>query len=336
MSKIDAIELFNRMYGRLRVSVTHQCQLRCHFCHREGIADHWVSRSMAVRNFDALAQAYAQIGGKYLELTGGEPTLHPEIDQLLRLARASGCDVILCTNGLRLDRALAAAEAQCVQLVRLSLHHDGSDPEGARRLLGKGWSFDRIERNLNKLLELDVPVQLIFTHTGANEGQLDAVLRRAFAWGVDVQVVDLIPSRVADSSDELGYRTGEQAELIVSHYAQLEQTVTDRTGAILRRFKTPSGASWEVKDSHFGVLHSGMCARCSLRSKCGEGIYALRIDSLGVIKPCLLRSDLEEIMPIESTAGHQIEGILEGAIMRMLADPLDWNYGDAHTAHKIS
>lgn len=120
---------------------------------------------MAAQSFKALAQAYAQIGGKYLELTGGEPTLHPEIDELLRSGRASGCEVILCTNGLRLDRTLAAAQDQCLQLVRLSLHHDGSDPEGARKLLGKAWSFERIEKNLHDLLELDVAVQLIFTHT---------------------------------------------------------------------------------------------------------------------------------------------------------------------------
>jgi cyclic pyranopterin phosphate synthase len=332
MKEINIVDQYNRMHGRLRVSVTHQCQLRCHFCHREGIAEHWVNRSMPVRDLEKLARAYAAIGGRYLEITGGEPTLHSEIDILLRSGRAAGCEVILCTNGLRLDRALRAAEAGCVQLVKLSLHHDGSDRAGAKQLLGKAWSYERVDRNLEALLKVGTRVQLIFTHTGANETQLESVLRRALEWRVEVQIVDLIASRVSDPSGELGYRSGNQAEEIVSRHAQLEQVVADRTGAILRRYRTAGGASWEVKDAHFGVLHSGMCAGCPLRDQCGEGVYALRVDSLGILKPCLLRSDLEETIMFSSASLETIADVLQRTIMTMLSQPIEWSYGNASAA----
>lgn len=328
MTQSDIVARYNQMHGRLRISVTHQCQLRCHFCHREGIEEHWVSRSVPLRELSALAQAYAGIGGRYLEITGGEPTLHRDIDRILRTGHATGCDIILCTNGLRLDRVLSAAEAGCVQLVKLSLHHDGSDKDGASKLLGKAWNYAQIKRNLEALLALGTPVQLIFTHTGANEGQLDSVLRNALDWGVEVQVVDLIASRVSDVSMELGYRTGDQSELILSRYARLESEVTDRTGAILRRYRTPADIVWEVKDAHFGVLHSGMCDGCPLRHQCGEGIYALRVDSLGIVKPCLLRSDLEETISFSTIGDQQLREFLRRAITNMLSGPLEWGYGN--------
>ena len=71
MSPDKATAKFNRMQGKLRVSLTHACQLRCRFCHQEGIESHWNALHMPIDYFDALLNAYAEIGGIYLELTGG-------------------------------------------------------------------------------------------------------------------------------------------------------------------------------------------------------------------------------------------------------------------------
>ena len=322
---------FNDLQGRLRVSVTHACQLRCKFCHQEGIAAHWKPVHIALEVFGELARSYASIGGQLLEITGGEPTLHPQIGELLVAGAEAGCQVVLCTNGLQLDRVTAQLRPDIVHLLRLSLHHGpraSNAGVSARELLGRAWDFDRIERNLLGAIEQGVHVQLIFTHTQSNADQLAKVLELASRWRVDLQIVDLIASRVGDPSSTLGYMPGSEAEKPVSRYAHLTREITDRTGAVLREYCTAGGATWEIKDYHFGVLHSDMCRGCALRTRCGEGIYALRVDALGIAKPCLLRDDLEFDIFSGQTLGVSVADALHRGIAMMLASPIEWSYDD--------
>ena len=97
-------ERFNAMQGRLRVSVTHACQLHCRFCHQEGIDRHWEAVHIDPDFLAKIVAAYSNLGGRYIELTGGEPTIHPNIGQLVDVVAGENRSIILCTNGLRLDR----------------------------------------------------------------------------------------------------------------------------------------------------------------------------------------------------------------------------------------
>lgn len=329
------IAQFNSLQGRLRVSVTHSCQLHCQFCHREGIAQHWQPIHMPVPFFHRLAQAYASLGGLYLEITGGEPTLHPHIGQLVEIAAHAGCRVILCTNGLRMDRLSSQIHRHQLTLIRLSLHYGSSAPTRACNLLGPAWDFERIHSNSCMAIAADVPIQIIFTHTRDNHDQLDDVLQTALRWRADAQIVDLITSRGRDLTSILGYLSGSDAEIVVGRYARLERVISDRTGAVLRLFRAPNGAAWEVKDYHFGVLHSAMCRGCRLRAQCGEGVYALRIDALGTMKPCLLRDDLECNILDKYDQDGSFADVLGQTLAVMLDPPLAWNYNGAASTSSI-
>jgi molybdenum cofactor biosynthesis enzyme MoaA len=320
---------FNAMMGRLRISVSHDCQLHCKFCHREGIADHWTANHISIEFLQILTESYATLGGKYVEITGGEPTLHPRISEILKIASCAGLNVILCSNGLRLDRVVNELKQGFVNQIRLSLHYGDTDVQKAHELLGNAWDFKRIERNIEEVLKTNVPIQLIFTQTKQNQHQLETVLKRALDWGVEVHIVDLIASRAEDTTNTLGYVTGEHAESIVDQFAKLERVVTDRTGSILKLYRAKNGTAWEVKDYHYGLLHSAMCKGCPLWSQCGEGIYALRVDSLGVTKPCLLRSDLEFNILSGRLPNESIPEALTRMLTMMLCPPLERRYYDA-------
>src|SRR5688572_2479825 len=95
-----SVERFNAMQGKLRVSVTHACQLRCRFCHQEGIDRHWASVHMAPAYFRTLLSTFTQLGGQYVELTGGEPLMHPYFANLLREASLYRRHICVHTNGL--------------------------------------------------------------------------------------------------------------------------------------------------------------------------------------------------------------------------------------------
>lgn len=304
-----AMERFNRRQGKLRISLTHACQLRCSFCHQEGIEQHWTPTHIDDDQLSAVLASYARLGGRFVELTGGEPLLHPRIAHLLEVSAGFGLHSTLCTNGLLLRRVLPQLRKNCVQLVKVSLHAPETSEQTAG-LLGRAWSFEKVSAGIRDVLDTGAKVQLLFTLTESNFTGLRRVLDHALHWAVDVQLVDLIRSRNKDARAELGYLGPQVLEKHVLPLATLVKTDFDRTGATLKIFRTPAGAIWEVKDTRFGLYHSEMCSGCRLAADCGEGVYALRVDPTGRFKPCLLREDLD----VPTTDGLRSDVALDSTI----------------------
>lgn len=327
MKPHPVVERFNALQGRLRISVTHNCQLHCRFCHQEGIERHWITTANIDRKqLKTLVASYAQLGGQIVELTGGEPTIHPDISGLIDAIAELKRDlrVILCTNGLRLDKVFDKIKQKKLDLIRLSFHATDSSPD-TKQLLGNAWDVERLEQNVKNALQLGARFQLIFTHSGKNTHHLPYVLEKANQWNVDIQIVDLIRSRAGRPDQELGYRAGSEARAVVNAYADYVQKITDRTGAVLELYRSrQTGREWEIKDYHFGVLHSDMCADCKLRSTCGEGIYALRVDATGIAKPCLLREDLQQ--KVDPARPREVQRVFKKLLDAMLSGSPNWTY----------
>lgn len=316
----EAMAKFNLMQGKLRISLTHACQLRCKFCHQEGIEAHWKPVHIRPEHLRSVLDSYSRLGGRYVELTGGEPLLHPRVAELVGIAHAAERHVTLCTNGLLLGRILAELRRGCIQLVKVSLHAP-SNSDDARWLLGRAWDFDQVASGILRALDAGAKVQLLYTLTEVTMEGLPKVLDLALKWGVDVQLVDLIRSRGTDMRSELGYLGADLLEEHVRPRAKFETCAFDRTGATLKIYRTHSGATWEVKDSRYGLFHSAMCAECALKQDCGEGVYALRMDALGGFKPCLLREDLD-VQPPSSDFGISDEDSTIGSLISLMTTEL--------------
>jgi uncharacterized radical SAM superfamily Fe-S cluster-containing enzyme len=119
------------------VSITNQCQLRCPICftwNRRNPAWH-----MPAAELRALVAGLVESTGgvDLIDLTGGEPTLHPDLPAILDACRHPGIGrIALNSNGLRLaeDPALCAELARREVCVILSWHAD--DEATSRRMHG--------------------------------------------------------------------------------------------------------------------------------------------------------------------------------------------------------
>ena len=85
------------------LEVTERCNLRCRFCFArggEGAREPGLDELKA-----AIRDIVRQCGSPLLQLSGGEPTLRDDLDELIRYAREAGCSYVqLNTNGIRLAR----------------------------------------------------------------------------------------------------------------------------------------------------------------------------------------------------------------------------------------
>ncbi len=170
------------------IEVVHSCNLACPTCYAD---------SPQSRQIDAvpLADLQRRIQGvidrkggiEILQLSGGEPTLHPEFFALLAWCHANpGIDyVLLNTNGVRIarDDAFADELAKTFRYGRFQLYlqFDGVQESGQHALRGADLRAIR-EKAIRRCADLNIPVTLAMTVTGENLSHLWEAIEFGLQW----------------------------------------------------------------------------------------------------------------------------------------------------------
>jgi cyclic pyranopterin phosphate synthase len=130
---------FGREIDYLRISLTDRCNLRCTYCMPlHGPTFGARENVLTPAEIEAVVRAAVAVGFRKFRLTGGEPTLRPDLLEIVaRVACVPGVgDLAMTTNAVLLPRlapSLAAAG-----LRRVNIHLDSLDPERVARLMRWG------------------------------------------------------------------------------------------------------------------------------------------------------------------------------------------------------
>ncbi len=105
MSDVTLTDQFGRSIEYLRISVTDRCNFRCTYCMPiEGLP--WLPKAeiLSYEEITAVVRQLAPLGLRRIRLTGGEPTIRPQLTALVTLLRAvpGVSDIALSTNGAKL------------------------------------------------------------------------------------------------------------------------------------------------------------------------------------------------------------------------------------------
>src|SRR5690348_12496650 len=84
-----ALDSFGRRIDYLRVSLTDRCNLRCVYC-MPAVGMHFMPRPELLTSEELLlvVRAAARAGFRKIRLTGGEPSLRPDLVELVRAIKA--------------------------------------------------------------------------------------------------------------------------------------------------------------------------------------------------------------------------------------------------------
>lgn len=87
------------------IGLTFRCNLRCPYCFAHEFVD-TAAPDISLENFDAAVEFCTRHAPVHLGLIGGEPTLHPQFDAILKRLAANPriTAVTVFTNGILLDR----------------------------------------------------------------------------------------------------------------------------------------------------------------------------------------------------------------------------------------
>ena len=165
------------------VEITSGCNLSCPMCYASSLpgGEHQ-SIDDCKRAIDRLVEVEGR--PEVLQLSGGEPTLHPDFLDILDYAIAQPIDYIqINTNGLRMahDPSLVQRIARDRQRVEVFFQLDGLSESATIALRGESLLKTKL-RALELLGEYSVNVTLATTlQAGVNDDQLGPIVRFAIA-----------------------------------------------------------------------------------------------------------------------------------------------------------
>lgn len=174
------------------IAICYVCNERCRYCPcgREEMAKRQI---LPFARIAENAGQMAERGVDRITISGGEPTLHPDILKILSMLQARAMDVTLLTNAERFsEAAFFAAFSKCVRRERfrvITTLHD-ADAAGHEAANGTPGSFARSLAGLHALVDTGFRVTIKHCITRENYRGLAAFYRfiaREFCGAVELQ-----------------------------------------------------------------------------------------------------------------------------------------------------
>jgi cyclic pyranopterin phosphate synthase len=186
---------FGRSIEYLRISVTDRCNFRCVYCMPE-TGMQWLPKSdiLSYEEITDIVRQLAPLGLRRLRITGGEPTIRPQIHELVRMLRAVHgiTDIALSTNGVRLPATARLLRAAGLDRVNMSVDSLRADRIAhiARRNLG----FDPV-RSARAAQDAGLdPVKLnMVVMRGINDDEVEDLARLTLEHPWHVRFIELMP-----------------------------------------------------------------------------------------------------------------------------------------------
>jgi len=246
-----------------------------------------------------LMNSFADLGGKQLNITGGEPLSHPDINHILKSVKKKKTKIVLNSNVLLAQRLLKEPKIENVDAIYASLHT--VEPKIFKEQLGTSANAAfTVMENMKLLKKHGYNVQINYSLGDYNKDEFSKVLDFAIQNRIHLKAIALIRS-----NENPGFYGGNWIDPKF-----VEQIVEKRP---VQRIATKEGfggrtITWqlldeterptivEVKNIATGRLITDYCSGCKYFKSCGEGIYALRSGVDGLWKPCLLNKDKYERM----------------------------------------
>ena len=145
MSGVTLTDQFGRSIEYLRISVTDRCNFRCTYCMPlEGLP--WLPKAdiLSYEEIVAVVRQLAPLGLRRIRLTGGEPTIRPQLTTLVsQLRTVPGVeDIALSTNGVRLPEL--SQPLRDAGLDRINMSADSLRPNRIQSIARRSFPFDPI------------------------------------------------------------------------------------------------------------------------------------------------------------------------------------------------
>lgn len=287
---------FGRAIEYLRISVTDRCNFRCLYC-MPVAGLQWLPKAdiLSYEEITRVVEQLAPLGLRRLRITGGEPTIRPDLDRLIAMLRAvPGVeDISLSTNGLRLAELVASLRAAGLDRVNISV--DSLRADRIRAISRRNFDFDPLAAAMAAESAGLAPIKFnVVVMRGINDDELSDLARLTVNRPWHVRFIELMP-------------VGELRDLTWDHVVPSDE-VLRRLEAIapLAPAEAPARSNGPARYFRFrGAAGSIGVITPMTHTYCGS-CNRVRLTADGRLRTCLfgdaetdLRTPLRDGLPLE-------------------------------------
>lgn len=268
------IDSHGRTIRDLRLSVTDRCNFRCIYCMDPDFRYMPKRELLALDEYIRLARISTELGVEKLRITGGEPTLYPDLLPLIRqLASLNIRDLAMTTNGSRVTEE-AAHQWKEAGLHRITLSIDSLRPDRLKRITRSDTTVESTIRAIRIAQEAGLgPIKVnAVIMRGINDDEIADFADFAIEHNIDMRLIEFMP---LDSS-----RAWKREDVISAD--EMLEAITKKHTLIPIKGDRPDSTSlnFRIEASRIGIIapvSRPFCGACS----------RLRITADGKVRPCL-------------------------------------------------
>ncbi len=245
----------------VRIITTYRCNLNCFYCHKEGLKERIeINPNDIPYIVDVLKKAKV----KKVTLTGGEPTLYPNLDDLILELNENKIKIGITTNGTNIKPLLRNKEYFSKITISLPATNKKIYSQVTKRDL-----FDQVIRNYNELrLTYEGTLKINYVFTSYSTKYLDESLELCNKLKPDeFNILPLIGKN--------GYTHQEVLKVFESTNFKIIYKETDI-------YIKKENCLFKLRKTNY----SKYCKNCKLKKICGERGYVRIYPNLKVT-PCL-------------------------------------------------
>ena len=282
------------MGGKIRISLTNQCNYSCSFCHREGLTASAERSEIAKDDLALLINRFYAAGFRCFQFTGGEPLCHRErIDTLLPkqyLKQYPDCEFALITNGFLAYTKRMEILNSCIQKMKISFHAYSDEVmykvQGIRGI--------NMVKKAVVFFSTEMPIVLNYLALEENYSEFDSILNFCIVNKVNLSVLPYVSSlaNFKRKNDEIRSR-------IINKFMSnsIEEKIIDRTVGANRLRVNLRGVQIKIYTTPSSV-EIGLCSKCSDKAICYEKLFAIRISPKQEALLCLLSKKVVDLKTI--------------------------------------
>jgi AdoMet-dependent heme synthase len=247
---------------------TARCNLACAHCRRTETAGRDELSTAEVR---AVLESAATLGRPIVVLSGGEPLMRDDWEELARCAAGLNLPVALATNGTLIDEAVSRRIA-AAGFARVSVSLDGPDAATHDAFRGQAGAFARALDGIAALRRAGVAVQINATVARHNAERLDEMYELAKSLGASaLHLFLLVPVGC-------GVQLAETHQLPPAQYERVLNWLADRQAGGGLELKATCAPHYHRVASRRGLSVRGRGCLC--------GISVAFVGCRGGVFPC--------------------------------------------------
>lgn len=182
---------FGREIDYMRISVIDSCNLNCYYCNpQDNNKKCQAINILSVKKVLCIVRAATRLGITHFRLTGGEPLLHPQLDEMvLQIKKIPGVSsVSLTTNAVLLAQHAKWLKEAGIDSINVSL--DTIDASEYERITKKPL-LEEVKHGINAAIECGIRVKINVVLTPQTD--VVALTRYVAKKGTDIRFIEMMP-----------------------------------------------------------------------------------------------------------------------------------------------